>query len=249
MLLKKLSENYELSTVDVLLKHRGEIEGSINFFKKNGVGVVSAGVGDSHFYNRLFSLLSRYRKIVGCTFSSAITLAAAIGKSVEFIENYSYEYYDVENIYDFVNYESPKAREFVLNFINASDSERTKLARNILGSDFLESPEIMRRKYLLALASSEHLLHHKRNHTFARKLLISLGEKTSRPGIVRLGAGLEGFSKSRRKIMRIKVDELSVWKNGVSPENLSFNLEDFVPGVTIPATAVSKYSEIIVEKQ
>ncbi|WP_028604260.1 hypothetical protein [Ottowia thiooxydans] len=243
LLLEKVRKNHDLRNVDILLKHRGDIEGSIDFFQNNGVGIVSAGEGDAEFYGRLLNLLSKYEKIITCNFSSAIIFASSLGKPIEFIEDYSYEYYDVENIYKFVNYESKIARGFILNFIEASDKTRTTLSKNILGSDFFDDSGIMQKSYFSALESIDFPFHHKKNIQPIRRFIMDLGVNSSRRGVVRLGSGLNQFSRSKKRVMRIRVDELSVWKNGPSAKNLTFELEKFIPGVTIPATAVSKYEK------
>ena len=240
-LLIKILEYYNPSDIDILLKYRGDISGSIDFFNRNGIGTVTAGIGDEDFYKRLFSLLSSYQTVVGCSLSSATIFAAAMGKSVEFIKGYSYEYYDVVNILDFINFGSPTARSFALNFIEGSHSDKIGLAQNILGLDFLADHSTLLDRYLYALRSAIYPLHYKQNFHLARRLLMRAGQFFSRPGLVKLGAGTGSFSSSQKRIMRIRVDELSVWKDGPSEVNFSHHVENYIPGITIPATAVSKY--------
>ena len=78
------------STCSMLVKWRGPYHGSIRYWQSLGVKTASITAGQSTFYEAVVALLSKYRRVVACTFSSALIFAAALGKEVELISGYRY---------------------------------------------------------------------------------------------------------------------------------------------------------------
>ena len=234
-------------TSDWSILIKGGVKGSMQFWKEKGVKPITAGndKNDRFFYD-LFYLLSNYRNIVVCTFSSAAIFAASIGKKIIFINGYEYTAYDTPELLNIVNFESEYSKYVVSEFFNSTEDNVSALAKDILGFDLLSQKPKAKADYLDLLESLD-------SPVFCKKieqekflhLKISLAKAFSRPDLInRSVMDLALVLKKtiiKNEVMIKTLNELSIWTDGRSQSNFRSHLVPYKKGITIPGEAVDKY--------
>lgn len=235
-------------TSDWSILIKGEVEGSMQFWREKGVNPISAGNNNNpKFFYDLFYLLSSYRYIVACTFSSAVIFAASIGKKISFVDGYKYSSYDSAEYLNIVNFESDYSRSVVSEFINADRMNVSKLAREILGFDMLTQKDRVKCDYFKLLRTIDSPVYSKVENKVFLQLKTYLALKFSRPGLINKSIG-DSFllfnSKvlgDNKKVMVKTLDEISIWTNGRNKNNFNALLVPYKKNVTIPGGVVDKY--------
>jgi hypothetical protein len=233
-LLALLRRHYKLKDLEILIKNRGVVDRSKEFWMANEVETVSAGQQDALFYERLAQLLAGYEKIVCPTFSSAGIFAAAMGKPVSYLGGYKYFAYDSASYLNIVNFRSASARRIVKAFVHQDQVTITRLAQQLLG--FENRPlDSLKSDYVRAISEIK-------KPTSSNSFLASLNRELAiffgKPGLAGKSGG-EVLSRIFRpqKVALIEIDELSVWLNGLSSNNFSLSLIPYVKGRTEPGLA------------
>ena len=222
----------------ILVKKRGNYEPSMSFWKSKGVNPITAGGYDGDFYNRLYNVLSEYKVVVGCTFSSALIFAASINKKIEIIEDYEYRVYDVANREKLVDYNSTQAKSVVNFFLNRNQSEIKRISKELLGINLHQGK-------LSILSSLEDTIDSLRSAFYIQgsnnvpikyKALLALFLK--KPGLIKFNLQDAIKRIKKKEIVGIEIDEFSVWSCGPNRANYTITTAPYVKGKTEPGSAV-----------
>lgn len=224
----------------ILIKVRGNYAPSMVFWREKGLMPITAGGQDEHFYCRLYELLSGYKTILGCTFSSALVFSAAIGKEIQIIKNYAYRAYDIEGFETILNFESEKARSIVRSFINQNQIEIKRVSRQLLGFDLQNNKDEIIRELETQITSLKSPLFLPGGHTLTTKPKALLALALRKPGILKFD--LEALAKKfNPKVCEVTMNEFSFWEDGPNAENFSITPTKYIKGKTEPGSAVVSY--------
>jgi hypothetical protein len=219
----------------ILIKKRGEVNSSIDFWKSNGLEAVSAGEGDEYFYDRLFNILQEFEYIFSCTLSSAVFFASAIGKKCIFINNYFYECYDLLNYCEKINISS--VQKNLVTLIDANEYEKAKIyVLKILGSEYCISKSILR----LNLESEidkiiDPVFTKIKNPFILRQMYITMCNLIKKNGLITYGARAVFLRiLLKNMIVLVRRDELDTIRNGVNFNNYNYKKIRYVKGKTEP---------------
>ncbi|SDW44073.1 hypothetical protein [Marinobacter mobilis] len=243
-----LIRHCNIGKANILIKGVGNYLGSIEFWKSKGVEPVTAGFRDIEFYDRLFSLLSRYDRVIGSNLSSAIVFAASIGKKIEFVDGFSYEFYDRGDYLNRVNFESEDARSFIKFFFYGGGRERKELSQNLLGYEYLSCSKMINNNIENVLSELKSPVYVSNNKKPFHLLRLFAAVKFNRPGLIRsdffsLVRNYFFSNGHKNKVCKVELNELSAWLNGVSSDNFQITPTPYVKGVTVPGQAVTQYPE------
>lgn len=231
--------NIRLSSFDILLKYRGDVDSSRSFWVSNNINVVSAGLPDDFFYDRLFDLLGKYEYVIGCTLSSALFFAASIGKKCKLIEDYTFSAYDGSSYLDQFDLSSSVARGFTRLLREQNYSETADMALDILGGAFLREPHILRAELGCAIDSLREPVYFGGSSSYiGRKMVLGISRLLGKTGLIRYGVWGYLRQKFMRKISIIKMNEIDMWVNGVNSRNFQVTEIRYIKNVTEPGWAV-----------
>lgn len=224
----------------ILIKARGNYIPSIEFWRCRGITPICANNLTNHFYLDLFDLISKYRTIIGCYFSSALIFAASIGKDIELIRGYRYETYDTQNYLKKINFDSDRARSIVQTFLLGDQQKIQISSRELLGMDMaLQSKKI--------LAEYLDLIKTLRRPFYSTSGSLSLMAKQKiamimqKPGVINLSIPTIMHRLIKKKIIKKEIDELSIWADSPNSNNLMITPVPYKKGITEPGNAVSQY--------
>lgn len=130
-LLKIINEQFSDLEVDILIKGRGIYSEDEMFWHSHGHQTITAGNGGPQFYKNLHKIFSLYNSILGCTASSALIFASALGKESILITDYTFNVNEVAN-YD-INFNNSWAKDFFKYLVDLKFDEANSLAREKLG--------------------------------------------------------------------------------------------------------------------
>lgn len=235
---------FAVGEVTVLVKARGNYKGSEEFWKSHGINTVCADQEQGPFYLSLFDILSRYRRVVAGTFSSAVIFAAAIGREVRLLTGYRYKAYFPINYLTTVDFRSNRAKAIVKAFCCEGDAEKQRYAKTLLGGDILgrHSDSAFLEQYLdavLRLRIGCYGLH--RMPYPIRRLLFSCAARLGMPSIAKLNRSTLEKTFGIHRVLEADIDELSIWLN--SSDHGNFMAErHYIAGVREPGFAVCQYS-------
>lgn len=246
MLYNIVGEMISQDQSSVLVKPRGNYHASCQFWSDRGVDTVSVGGGAKQLYQNLFAILEQFDRVIGCTFSSALIFAASIGKKVDIVRGFSYEFYDAGDYLERVDFQSDVARSVVRDFVNGSYEDKTRIARSLLGFDYLDGTqdieerlkEAFREVYPFWLG---------RDPAYLRKLFAEVARMTGRFGLLRHSLS-SMVSRSignqpQREASVIWMNELGIWLDGLNDRTFSIRKVPYVEGVTIPGLALDQYPD------
>lgn len=205
----------------ILVKPRGNYQGSLKYWAGHGVRPVVASLSTGRYFQDLAELLGQYRTVLSPTMSSVLFFAATIGREVGIIRHYTFEAFDVANYLEYANLESPAARAVVKILSDGNPADFRDISRHLLGYDMLADGRRARARYLELVESLRRPFHSDgRLHTpyFIREALARL---TGKPGFL----GMDWRAVSRRlrgqSVAVLRIDEFDVWLNGRNAENFS----------------------------
>lgn len=226
----------------ILIKQRGQFKKSVAYWNQQGFNTIYAHNSNSGFYSSLFSILSNYERVIGCTFSSALVFAAAMDKHVDIIRGYKYRSYDTSDYSRKVDFFSEEARSTVRAFITGSKEHKRHLALSLLGSDPMLDRDVILSRYMEALNSTKTALHGlDKTPACIKRVIFGLANKLDRPGLARLGQVDMGKLMGLGQATFLDIDEFSVWEDGPNKNNLSVKLVPYRKGITEPGLAVEQY--------
>lgn len=225
----------------ILVKARGHFEESIRFWNSRGFKTCTARGPDGSFYERLNELLGRYRRIVGCTFSSALVFAASIGCRVELITDYFFEVYEPGAYEEEVNLSSEAARGVVRVFADGNQDVTTDLARALLGFEQLGRSSEIRDALAHEISSLRRAFHVNPGNPLPYPLAATGAFLFKKPGVLKYSTrqALEAVRRKNMCVMRI--NDIDIWLNGKSSDNFRLTPITFEPGVTVPGMAPEGY--------
>lgn len=237
--LYNLIRNDIKSDWSILVKGKAGSNQSIDFWESKGVKAVAIANNTNSFYLDLYLLLSSYKHIVGCTFSSALIFAASIDKSVSLIYGYQYSNYDTSDYLDKVNFNSDYAKYVVSTFVHSDKDSISELSRNILGFDLIQNSSEIRSDFFKLLESLDRPVMNI-NGFKSYWFRLYLSRLIKKPGIInKKFKSIAVFNQ--RKIFEMTLDEISIWIDGVDKKNAIFRKVEYKSGVTVPGNAVDSY--------
>lgn len=225
----------------VLVKVRGEHQGSMRFWNQRGLKTVTAGTADTSFYERLYGIISSYDTVVGCSFSSALIFAASIGKKVTLLRDYAWEIYEASNFLSEIWLESPRARQIVRVFADGSHEEKQEASRKLLGFDMLGEPDRIRNDLDAAIASLERPFHSHRNNPLPYKLSEVLAVRLQKQGFLRYSTREILSVLRRQNVCILRMNDIDAWLNGRSDMNCRVTPVPYRKGITQPGWAPRGY--------
>lgn len=237
-LLGRLSGRRDLT---ILVKPKQNFGASAAFWREQGFAVVTIADEGPASYDSIVRTFSRYERVVGCTFSSALFFGAALGKPVELVHGHRYRVWEVAHIERIFDFDSQAGRDVGKIFAGPDDEAKTAVSRAILGSELDFDPAAIRAGIVEAAARVREPVHFRQAYPRAlRTLLYELALRLERPGIAtrRIGETLAILRK--REVILQELDEVSLWTEGPKPGNPSLTFMPFAPG-RIPGDAVDGY--------
>lgn len=227
---------------DILVKRRVGWEGSGQFWQSNGFRPVSLNEPQLATYDDMVDLFGSYRHVIGCTVSSAIIFAAALGARITLLKDYLYSAYEVSGYDEMLPTDLTRARRFVGTLTDGTDEAKHSAARSILGSDLDHRPARIRAELEEAIRKLDDPVYVSPGDPMPiRWLLREAALLLGRPGIVST-PWRERLKRSRTgRIGIMKMNEVDYWLNGRTKDNFSLRPCAFVPGATEPGNAVDPY--------
>lgn len=216
----------------ILVKARGNHDGSVRYWRSRGLDVVTADQPDADFYARLAGILAAHEVVIGCTFSSALVFAATLHKEIVLLRNYFYEAYEHTHYEEEVDLSSDRARKFVRQFADAKETERTALSRELLGYQFLGSADGVRAELESAIAALERPFYTPSRNPLAYWLRQTGASIFSKQGLLRYSTQDIGLKFRGRHCCIMRMNDIDVWLHGKNESNFSLTPVPFVPGVT-----------------
>jgi hypothetical protein len=240
--LAELLSAAEFTGATILIKPKRNSHLSAAFWRGRGFRTTSISDGAPADYVRMLETFRRYERVVGCTFSSVLIFAAALGKRVELIRGYRYRAYEVADHEATFSAESPPARALVRTFAQGSHSEVTAMAIELLGGGLDAPPERIRHDLEEAVERLAEPLHFATRYPRPlRKVLAEAALWLGRPGLVgRRFSDVLTDLRTRRVCIQ-EVDEIALWLDGPSPGNPRYEPCAYTGPATTPGDAVEAY--------
>ena len=220
----------------ILIKDKEDINySSAKFWHAHGIKTISAGTRDDKFYIRLSSILHMYKKLIGCSISSALVFGASIGCELELLEDYFFEAYETINRDEISSSASNLIPQFARKIINDNQQNQKNFSKEILGEQYRESPENIRNNLFEILESldSNFFINKKfsRTEKYIRHKLITFTGRTTFADIQFFDMLKKIFSK---KVLKIRVNQIDAALFGRNEKNYSFKVVPFIKNVTDP---------------
>jgi len=226
----------------ILVKQRGDHEKSMAFWREKGVGPVTAGGSDSDFYGRLYNLLSGYKTICGCTFSSALIFAASIGKRVDLVEGYWHRTYEVAEYASTANWESNQSKSVVKSFLSGNQQVIQNVSRALLGFHLCGNRPDQRAEFGMLIKGLHSPFHPSNEPSLVMKARLALALAFDKPGLLSLDMkAMQSRFFRNRKIVEMKINEFEAFANSPTPDNLMLTPTPYIKGRTEPGAAVIGY--------
>jgi hypothetical protein len=228
-----------IAEFDVLVKQRGDTSESATFWKAEGIRTITAGTHDAGFYERLLSIVDGYEYIVGCTLSSALFFAAALGKKCSVLTDYSYSAYETPDYLHRADFSSPIARSFVRHLSDADHAGATALALDVLGASLQGDTSHFRTTLLHAVANVDRPIHHASGSNWlVRCMGEALALQTGKAGLITATPWALLSRRMENRVCVITLNEIDMWIAGVTSANFMAQQVRYVPRRTEPGWAV-----------
>jgi hypothetical protein len=237
-LLKSLKKK-KINKGDVLIKQRGDIDISKNFWVNEGYGVVTAGSSNDKFYNRLFSLISKYEEVVSCSMSSALIFSAALGKKCSVLEDYLMTTYELSSYANFINFKGSVAPIMLDMIKKGEDVNLINFAENLLGIGYLDQPMEMKNKLLINIEKIKAPIHHHISRPFfLKKLYEIIALKLNKPSLTKMRVIDIMKSISSPKVSIVTKNEISIYLLVMNDLNFSSSTVKYQANITEPGRAI-----------
>lgn len=162
-LYRHLKGEYGTENFTFLIKQRNHLDSHSKFLRDQGVNFISAGeIKSTSFYESLYTIISSSEVIYSSCPSSAVFFSAALGKKVVLIHCVDYDAiadYPIEKIVTRDPLKLRRCRE-IFAVISQNNSSSTKLARELLGEQYLQSKEDLRSSLFQAMEDCRELIYH-----------------------------------------------------------------------------------------
>lgn len=208
---------------------------SKKFWHSHGIKTISAGTRDDEFYFRLYEILHSYKKIVGCTISSALVFGSSIGCELELMEDYFFEVYETSShaeIYSYVNNLLPI---FTRKILNGNQNNQQNFSREILGQQHMRSPEEIRQDLFEVIESLNCHFYFNKNTSkaerYIRQNLVLLSGRTSFANIKFDDLVRKFFLK---EVLKVRTNNIDTALFGRNKKNYSFESVHYKKNITEP---------------
>jgi len=237
--LAKSLERAGVKDFDVLVKARGDAVRSSAYWKSRGKNTVTAGViEDQAFYEKLRRIFHRYERVIGCTLSSALFFASAVGLRCDVVLDYSYFAYETDDYRARVQFKGALGRDFVRHMVDGNVAETRELARTTLGEGYLAPAVTLRAQVEEAVRTLRSPVYVPRGGPLERRVRMVVAQRTGRAAA--LDRSVRDFLRPRpRTASLVEVNEIDIWRNGIDATNLFCEPLRFRAGITEPGFGVS----------
>jgi len=233
-LLKIIKSRYQ-SPIDILIKDRGFADDDQEFWHSHGFKTVSAGNNTESFYSNLYKILSNYDHVIGCTASSAIVFASAIGTPCSIISDFKFRVNEVTNYhFDFTN---SWAKLFFTLLINDQQEQACGIAKQYLGFNLNHDVSYLRKTIFQSLEDiKEYIYIHENKHkNIIKKFLY---RSTGKIIFIHNNSLHLLFQKiiSTEKILEVTKNEIDIILNEKNKNNYSQNISQLTPETNRPGS-------------
>lgn len=226
----------------ILVKRRPGWESSMAFWRSQGYDAAIFGEPFATTYREMVDLFSRFERVVGCTVSSAVVFAAALGARATLLRDYSFVAYEQAKAEEMLAPPTGPGREFVALLAGENDSLKTARSRTLLGSELDSSPPLIRENIERAVAELRMPFNFPRRYLLPlRYLLQEAALLLDRPGIIETPLRERRKRTSAELVAILEMNEVDYWLNGRNNENLRFSPTPYVRGTTIPGNSPDSY--------
>jgi len=226
----------------ILIKNRGEIEGSVMFWEKNGFTVYVLDSNADHYF-QMHALLNKFNTVIGCTFSSILVFAAYMKKNIKLLLDYRVSYYEIDKYHEVFNYNNKWAQKFIDAIYNSHKNEYSNMSESILGHNLISERESQKSVLLTFLNkfNNKPLIVDSKNMLF--RLLfyfykldfIQILLKKIKTQLTQYFTFLNlNIRLSKKNVSLIETMEFDVYLNGINQYNYTVKKVPFVRGVTEP---------------
>jgi hypothetical protein len=230
------------SDTTILVKPKLNYEKSVDFWLEHGFDAVTLADEGPPSYEGMVQLFSRYSRIAGCTFSSALFFAAALGKPVDLIRGYRCRVWEVAGIEKLFDFRSTRAPAVGSIFAGADYGAKTALARRLLGSELDRSPTLIKAELDDTIGRLEEPVHFARGYpSMLRPIATQIALLLNKPGLLMRRPSELARLVRKREIVLQDLDDVSLWIDGPSVGNPQLTPHRYVPGRTVPGDAVEAY--------
>lgn len=242
--LAELMKGYDPTTTTILVKPHLNYHKSAAFWGGLGFATVSLADEGPPSYDGMVRLFSRYERFVGCTVSSAIFFAAALGKPITLMRGFVYGAYEAIHIHSVMDFRSARAAAVVRELHDGTVEQTTALARRLLGSEFDMTPSTIRESIEREVAALEWpLFSRTRYPRILRRYFEDVACKFDRPGLFSRSYPEVIKARLRPDVFIVDLDEVSLWLDGANDRNLRFSRTKYIKGLRDPGVATDSYED------
>ena len=234
--LLKIINRMQISNLTILIKSRGEILEDKIFWESNGFNTISAGKSDSNFYRRLYEILSSHSYVIGCSMSSALIFASALGKKCSIMSDYYFNVYEINNYESKFNFKNSSAKSYIDYLLKDDQASAQAFARKILGSEIHFSKD-KKRDEIFSLLKRNHkkvYIHEPRVVIKFIKLVLLLVFK--RPSISRISLFISLKNIFFQNVYKVYKNDVDVFRNGINKDNFFFKQIRYKKEINRPGT-------------
>lgn len=225
----------------ILVKKRFGWQGSNAFWSENGFVPLTLGDPATYTYADMARFFGRFREVVGCTVSSAVVFAAAIGADVHLLRNYHFTAYELLSAEHILDTGTDMARQFILTLVGGDQEAKVRASRSFLGAELDATPREMRAAIEEAIATLQMPVYfQERLPRLAAWLLQEAALRLDRPGLIATPLR-DRLRYGRPRVGVMRMNEVDFWINGKNGANYSITRMPFVPGVTVPGNPPDPY--------
>lgn len=237
-LLKSLKKK-NIDKGDILIKQRGDIDNSKNFWINEGYGVVSAGYSDDKFYYRLFNLISQYEKVLSCSMSSALIFAAALGKKCSALEDFSMTTYELSTYSSSINFKESVAPIIMRMIQNSAEDDLVNFTENLLGISYFDTSSELKNKLLNNIENLKFPIHHHIPRSIPlKKFYEIIALRFKKPSLLQMTLIDILRSLTSPKVSLITKNEISIYLSGENDSNFSSSTIKYQAKITEPGRAI-----------
>lgn len=227
----------------VLIKPRGNIRGSVNFWRQMNITPVSLDTGETDYFLELAKLIGGYRRVVSGTFSSVLIFAAALGRDIGILPGFVYKTFERANYEDEVNLNSSETQALAKIFTSGRQAEIQESARRILGYDLAANRIKIATAYREVLHQLQKPLWDDPSLLLPFRLRAGMALVLKKPGMANVSWKSIANRLSRNEVAIMTMSEFDLWRNGKSDKNFRLERVRYVPGLTVPGMAAEGYAE------
>jgi hypothetical protein len=235
-------ERHRIADATILVKPFPGFDKSVAFWRSRGFSVVSLADEGPPSYDRVIDLFSRYDHFIGGTVSSALFMAAALGRRISLLPDYTYAGFESLGIHEIIDFGSRIAADNVRTLMSGDVASTTLMARNLLGAEIDDDPRRIKADLDEAIAGLRHPIYCALPYPQPVKAAATeIALRMNRPGLVSQTIPQIIRGRLKREVLIHTLNEVTMFTDGPNSTNLQVSRAPYIPGVTEPGFAVDLY--------